>query len=609
MPLALVLQDMVRTLRAASTGLMPWLDIASNEATIVERARGAFLVHWFGTRLPFEGLSLRAHIVNIAALDKQFLAAQRSVPESPGGPNQTEPLLGFAGMLTGVMMSPVGAIAGASLLLRFSEFGIGVLLKALVWVALPGLLILGLVLAPAGTAILVGGGLSLAGIGAVLGVVLANRRDVRAIFDLFGSLARLMNAGVILLNQMLGPREAIRNPLLLKLLDVADRLAALFGQILGAVAVVVVKVGPIMQPVAETLVGLGKLASATFAALDTIISGLQHHLAELGTGGRMSFGVLVARVIAVVKQQAVLIRDTLFHQLDVLIEVFSQVATTMGSALGTFADQLGVFLRELFTSHPFVKVLKAFKTQIDAMVTAFSAPPPPPPPGAPAPPPPEPSALEPLLKALPHLPPIPTFPSTPTLPDEARLKKELGAAAVPGLNLDAIELAAAGLGGEVAPIELGAEARAAVRRAGRRPSVFARERRALEQKYGPLDKALELNRAQLDQFREAFSVIVGRVLPPELRATAAPQLAAVLAAVDEKVYGKPHRDVDPDRLPVLDLPDNDRLRPVVKKLRLRMPGAPLGTVRRFEALLTERLQRQEYRVDASTPGVPAAGER
>jgi hypothetical protein len=606
MPLALFLQDMVGTLRAASTGLMPWLDIASNEATIVERARGAFLVHWFGTRLPFEGLSLRAHIVNIAALDKQFLAAQRSVPESPGGPNLTEPLLGFAGMLTGVMVSPMGAIAGASLLLRFSELGIGVLLKALVWVALPGLLILGLVVAPAGTAVLVGGGLSLAGIGAVLALVLANRRDVRAIFDLFGALARLMNAGVILLNQLLGPREAIRNPLLRKLLDVADRLAALFAQILGAVATVVVRIGPVMQPVAETLVGLGKLASATFAALDTIISGLQDHLAELGTGGRMSFGALVARVIAVVKRQAVLIRDTLLHQLDVLIEVFSQVATTMGSALGTFADQVGVFLRELFTSHPFVKVLKAFKTQIDAIVTAFSAPPPPPPPGAP---PPEPSALAPLLKALPDLPPIPTFPSTPFLPDEARLRKELGAAAVPGLNLDAIERAAAGLGSEVAPIELSAESRAAVRRAGQRPSVFARERRTLEQRYGPLDKALELNRAQLDQFREAFSVIVGRVLPPELRATAAPQLAAVLAAVDEKVYGKPHRDVDPDRLPVLDLPDNDRLRPVVKKLRLRMPGAPLGTVRRFEALLTERLQRQEYRVDAANPAVPAAGER
>jgi len=609
MPLALFLQDMVSTLRAASTGLMPWLDIVSFESTIVERARGAFLVHWFGPRLPFEGLSLRAHIVNIAALDQQFLAAQRSVPESPGGPNLTEPLLGFAGMLTGVMMSPVGAIAGASLMLRFSEFGIGVLLKALVWVALPGLLILGLVLAPAGTAILVGGGLSLAGIGAVLAVVLANRRDARAIFDLFGALARLMNAGVTLLGQLMGPRSEVRNPLLRKLLDVADRLAALFAQILGAVATIVVRVGPVLQPIAETLVGLGALASSTFAALDTIVSGLQDRLAELGTGGRMSFGALVARVIAVVKRQAVLIRDTLLHQLDVLIEVFSQVAGILGSALGTFADQVGVFLRQLFTSHPFVKVLKAFKTQIDAMVTAFKTPPPPPPPGAPPPPPPEPSALAPLLKALPDLPPIPTFPSTPILPDEARLKRELGAAAVPGLDLDAIERAAAGLGGGVAPIELSAESRSAVRRAGRRPSVFARERRALEQKYGPLGEALRLNRAQLDQFREAFSVIVGRVLPPELRATAAPQLAAVLAAVDEKVYGKPHRTVDPDRLPVLDLPDNDRLRPVVKQLRLRMPGAPLGTVRRFEALLTERLQRQEYRVDGASAAVPAAGER
>jgi hypothetical protein len=600
MPLALLLQDLVGTLRAASSALTPWLDIASFESTIVERARGAFLVHWFGPRLPFEGLSLRAHIANIAALDQQFLAAQRSVAQTPGGPNLTEPLLGFAGMLTGVMISPVGAIAGASLLLRFSEFGIGVLLTALAWVALPGLLILGLALAPAGTGILVGGGLSLAGIGAVLGVVLADRRDVRAIYDLFGALARLMNASVILLGQLTGPRSAIRNPLLRKLLDVADRLAALFAQVLGAVAVVVVKVGPILPPVAETLVGLGKLASTTFAALDTIVSGLMDRLAELGAGGRLSFGALVARVIAVVKRQAVLIRDALLHQLDVLVEVFSQVAAKLGAALGIFAGEVGGFLRRLFTDHPFVQVLKAFKTQIDAIVTAFSAPPPPPPPGAPPPPPAEPSALAPLLKALPELPPIPTFPSTPVLPDPARLKEELGAAAVPGLNLDAIAEAAAGLGGGVEPIELSAESRAAVGRAGRRPSVFARERALLELRYGDrLDRALELNRAQLDEFRQAFGVIVGRILPPELRATAAPQLAAVLAAVDEHLYGKRPRTVDPDRLPVLDLPDNDRLRPVVKRLRLRMPGATLGTVRRFEALLTERLQRQEYWVDGA----------
>ncbi|GAA4699582.1 hypothetical protein [Phytohabitans rumicis] len=606
MPLALLLKSSLGALRAAGGALTPWLDIVAFESTIVERARGAFLVHWFGSRLPFQGLSLRAHITNLAELDARFLAVQGSVAQSPGGPNLTEPLLGFAGTLASLLLSPVGAIIGAALLLKAGGFGLGVLWKALVLVAIPGLLIFGLAVAPGGTAILFGGGLAAAGVGFSLMSALGDRRDVRSVFDLFGALARLMNATVSLLGQFTGARSAVRNPLLRRVLDLADRLAALLAQGLGAVSTMVTRLTPILEPMALTLVRLGDLAGGTTAALRIVLGGLGERVDELRSG-RLSIAAVLVGAMAVAGRQVRQIRDALLAQFDVLVEAFSGAGTALVASLGDWVAKLGAKLLDLFTTNPTGRVITAFKNQLDVVSAVLEAaevakkeeekrnPKPKPPPG--------PNPLAPLLAVLPKLPPIPPFPDLPTLPDTAKLSRDLGGAAVPALDLAAIERAAAGL--TIAPVELSADARAAAARAGRLPSIFAAERRALAERFGPPADALARNRERLAGFRTALSAVVGRVLPPELRVTAAPQLAAVLAAADELVYGLPAPaagvagDVVPDRLPVLDLPDNNRLRPVVKTLRLRMPGAPVGVVRRFEALLTERLQRQSYVADGA----------
>jgi len=42
------------------------------------------------------------------------------------------------------------------------------------------------------------------------------------------------------------------------------------------------------------------------------------------------------------------------------------------------------------------------------------------------------------------------------------------------------------------------------------------------------------------------------------------------------------------------VPTTDRIRPVVKVLRLRLPGAAVGQARRFEDLLTRRLRGATY---------------
>ncbi|MFL6120428.1 hypothetical protein [Actinophytocola sp.] len=579
MPVALLLQKVLDTLRASAAALSPWTEIVTLEATIVERARSAFLMHWFGRRLPMEGLSLRARIVNIGELDRQFLAAQRSVPTSAGGPNLTEPLLGFAGMLAGMALSPAGAIAGASLLLRFSAFSVGVLVKAIVWLAAPFLLGLALVAAPRGTSILVIGGLTALGAAFALSAAVGEDRPLRAVFDVFGALARFMNAAVIFLDQLAGPRAEVRNPLLRRLLDLADRFAGLVSQLLGAVAVLVTRIGPVLEPVARTLVGLGRLAGTAVTALTTVVAGLLSRVDEL-TNGPLAVNPVVRRVTGVARQQIEKVTNLVAAQVDVLADAFATVGTTLGDRLSSYADTAGEFVVRLFTEHPTVGVLAAFGKQLTAIVTAFTATPKPPPkPGA------GPSKLAPLLAALPAAPSVRPFPGLPRLPDTDLLR--LGAIWLPPLNLESIDSAA---GDPIrvefeAPVELSEQARAVVARMRRRPSVFRPERRALSTELTGLAERLVLGSQELARFRQAFAVIVGRVLPPELRGTAIPTL------------------VEPKELPVLDLPDSDELRPVVKRLRLHLPGADVNDVKRFTDLVTERIQRRSYRV------APASGGR
>lgn len=578
MPVALLLQKMLDTLKAAAGALSPWTEIVTLEATIVERARSAFLVHWFGHRLPFDGLALRAHIVNVAELDAQFLAAQRSVLTSQAGPNLTEPLLGFTGMLAGMLISPAGMITAVSLVLRFVAFSLGVFGTALLWVAsllavgLPFLLAYGLIAAPAGTTILVGGGLAALGFGFALASALGDRREVRGVFDVFGSLAGLMNATVILLRQLTGPRAEVRNPLLGRILDLADRFAGLMAQVLGAAALLVTRIAPVLQPVARTLVGLGALAGSAMSALGVVVDGTVSRVDDLRTGPLLVTRP-VDRVVAVARQQVRKVTTLVNGQVDVLVAALTEVQTTLTAKLDVFGGEVGTFVGRLFGEHPTVKVFKALGTQLDAIAAAFAATPKPKPTG-----PPKPSKIAPLTATLPALPAIRSFPPLPDLPDAGLMRASLGNAGVPPLTMPSIDFVANDIGRAdfEAPIELSEKARAAVARTGRRRSVFAPERQALAG--GDLTEALRLNVAQLEKFRKAFEVIVGRVLPPELRGTAIPKL------------------VDPAELPVLDLPAEDELAPVVRKLRLRMPGVHVNDVKRFQDMVTTRLEQRSYRV-------------
>ncbi|MEV0248479.1 hypothetical protein AB0H76_17910 [Nocardia sp. NPDC050712] len=572
MPLGLLLQKVTAALRATAAALAPWADIAGRETLIVERARSAFLLHWFGRRLPMQGLALRAHITNFGALNTQFLAAQRAVPVSRGGPNLTEPLAGVAGMIGGMLLSPAGMIAGVSVLLRFSAFSLSVLLAALAWIVLPFLLGFGMRAAPVGTGILVGGGLLAAGAGFALAAALGDRREIRAVFDLFGALARLMNGSVALLEQLGGPRGEVRNPLLAKILDLGDRLAGLLAQLLGAVAVLVVKIAPVLEPAARMMAGIARLGAAVFAALGEVVAGMVRQGEELSTG-EGSLVRIVEHTMTVVRGQLRRVGRTVDAQLSVLVAAVTGIAAAVSVQGSEFLDTAGEFVGKLFLEHPIVRVFAALGKELALVELAFAAPrkigPPKPP------------ALS--IPALPLPRPLRPFPPLPSAPDKKTLKQKYGGDTLPALTWPALQAEAdelARLPGDDAPLALGPGARAALAATRKRPSIFDPERAELATGLLGANALWDLDPTQITRFREAFALIIGRVLPPELRGLTIPGL------------------VDPEELPVLDLPDSEDLRPIVHTLRLRVPGANLTEVRNFQDLVLERLRQRSYAIPA-----------
>ena len=98
MPIALLLHEVLSPLAMAGPVLERWQAMLRVEALVVARARGAFIVHWFGPRLPAAGGRLLVGIQNIAALTEQYRRARAASVAGDTGPNLTEPLASLAGI-------------------------------------------------------------------------------------------------------------------------------------------------------------------------------------------------------------------------------------------------------------------------------------------------------------------------------------------------------------------------------------------------------------------------------------------------------------------------------------------------------------------------------
>ncbi len=108
MPIAL-LPDLAKSLSRVGTRLEPWERLVALEVEILRRARGAFLVQWFGRRVPERQLSLHVVFVNIAALKARYRLARQSLPQPYPELNLIGPIAGAAGGVAGLFASVSGS--------------------------------------------------------------------------------------------------------------------------------------------------------------------------------------------------------------------------------------------------------------------------------------------------------------------------------------------------------------------------------------------------------------------------------------------------------------------------------------------------------------------
>lgn len=228
MPIALLLQDHLGVLVAGVRRMLPAGPVFERAALVLQRRQGAFLLHWFGPGLRFDGVDLRVAVVNAGAIQARVArvrALQAEAERAEGGPNLVEPLAGLTGVLTGALL---GVVFGVAVLA-------GTVLGGVVGVVVA---VLAALAGAAGAWFgFVGPGLGLyRGYKGLMGAVGASSSDALTFVARGRQGAAWAEALVRLGDQALGPRDQVANPVLRAALVLADRLTALTAQAVGAAA-------------------------------------------------------------------------------------------------------------------------------------------------------------------------------------------------------------------------------------------------------------------------------------------------------------------------------------------------------------------------------------
>lgn len=623
MPIALY-PELAQALVDTASRLELWARLASLEEQLLRRAQGAFLVHWFGPLIPEYRLNLHVGIANIAELKARLAAVNGAVQRSTSM-NLTRPLAAMLGTIFGSGMS----VSGVILQLPYVHDLLEWLSKAW-WSALPKLLYTTLVLwvlpafGPAAGLFL---GVPLVGLWA-LGTALGNDRETRAEYGLMGDLAMMLDAFLIFWDQLTGPLDKIRNPVLRGLVGLMHRVAHLFAQVLGFVSLIVVKVLPLIPSLFEqwrAIKALGAdVVSVAADALSTMMDDLmapfgQGSIFDLVMGLFAALAALPGKIIDTVTALIVNTLTTLAQAKDAVTKLVTDFATGLADRIVKAFDAtpLGLLIGRIKS---FLEVLPRLAALFDAIGKRVS-------PKAPDKGPSKIQKVEDSLRdwktriytgmaeglvggllpgkragkpvgadvgpkladvigaarklSLPSLPTIklPALPKTPVLPDIAALEAKIGAPAPHDLVADGAKLLK-----EAQDAEAKRKLPAALLR--RPKSAFAQLLKANAAPAAPSEMQLKL--------RDAIYFAVGRVLPAALRLQA-PKLREYFDKLDKAVYDiAPTAGAMPDQ-PQLDLADSGLLQPIVELLTIRAPeGSYAPDLRAFRDMVRAALLQQTY---------------
>ncbi|KRA77027.1 hypothetical protein ASD78_05305 [Lysobacter sp. Root667] len=590
MPIGLLLTGLSAPLAAMATAFERWSAVLRLEAVVIDRARGAFLVEWFGARLPRIGTRLRVVIENIQALGERYREARSRSMGGQTGPNLLEPVAGLAGMAAGMFISPSGALMYLYSCLRESA---GIIVSSLLTILYSPVFLteitgLGTALAMVAFPLVLIGGFVVAIIAAAGG---ANSSMVLA-FELLGDATRAIQALTRFINLLMGPREAIRNPLLKSILGLVDRIAALFAQLVGAAAWLVTRFGRMLLSTAMQFRALIDFAKGIWDVVDRIGRGTVTALqgADPEASPLAILMRLIDHVMAVARRLIEIAGAMLAEMVVSLKYGFGSIADRTRAEIETTVSMA----RSLIEDLPMIKMFRATARMVTVVRSIFassgigkSKPPA-------ATPPPSSGGLGGAvrggvgagraLSSLLVVPPTPSLDFARRMVDTAR-----GGAVVtnpwgPDFDTDMAAPFALDPATDALAEQLMAEP----------PSVFRGEIPMMVAEFGvdTPDAAFEQLRTEELRYRDVLYTVAARILPPQIQIRI-PMLLDAFDALDRRVYGRdvPERETE---FPVRDLPDNGRLRPVVRKITVRAPGADPISVRNIANDLTRLLREQTY---------------
>ncbi|MBV9788463.1 MAG: hypothetical protein JOZ51_09845, partial [Chloroflexi bacterium] len=520
MPLALLLQQTFTALARSARPFNDWIVLVELEDLLLERVRSAFLVHWFGPLLPLEGRTLRVSIANIGALRARYQMLRAGMRPDQPGVNLTEPLAGLAGTFGGILSMPLYGI----------PLGVVIAVKARGWLVK----LLG-ALNAATLGALFPGLAVLAFPGAIGGALLAGifaPGQVRPAIDLLGAVAEMMEALRGFVEQLLGPREGVRNPLVRLILQIGDRLAALMAFAIGVIALVFTRIGPLILPLTEQTIALIRLIESVVELIGVIWSDFMTRLEGLFEGEHSLMSPLepVLRIAGSVG-------DRVLRELDRLLKALEGALTGWISWAGIrLTDYLGAAKRAVvraFEGHILTRTLTALGDilRITKAALAVSTPPTPTPPPASSS---DDSFLDKVGGWIYRQ--GPAFPALPDLPDTTVIAGRAGGRPVLGLDAATISELAGMIPTAYSFSPLAYRELEELRRSP--PSVFGGELARLREEQGGLRFGAAMTALRQEELpnRALIFAVVERVLPPQAGQYVS-QLENIFRTIDEKIYG------------------------------------------------------------------------
>jgi len=452
-------------------------------------------------------------------------------------------------------------------------------------------------------------GLPVAGAGLPLGAI-AYRDKLAPIHAFLGAVAQLFIAAREFLEQLIGPRSEVRNPLLGKVLDVFASLAGLVPFVFALLAFIITWVGPQLSTLARQLDLIVLLAENVFRIISEILANLIEKLKDLYVGKRSPWAVIQG-IIWTFRQWFKLLKEQFgalfktaepaFEKIPVIKEgklqkeirawveiqrlledAFNKVLplikkmTTeswLVKQIKELARRFKVIGKVLSTAEehekPLMGMWEAFKDDVKEYFVGK------------------------LIAAMPPWPEELKFPNKPDLPlfppPEETFAREKWLTRGRWPQPSSLDVFTKPEGGYV--FMPSADVEKELQRLRRPPfDVFAAERKTIL-KGKKRDELLDEAQKAEAKLRAQLFTIIDHLLPPAV-ADEVPRLQGIFWKLDEFLYGKKAE------FPVRDLPGGERLNVKVGRIRITAPGMKDRVVRDWSADLKTALEKQPYATEA-----------